>query len=175
METIEAISLRQSTRSYKTEQISEEELTTILNSAYAAPVGMGAYDSLNITVVQNQNLLSKITENFRKATNTPKGNPLYNAPTVIFISSKTNEKFPHVGLANASCIIENMSLAATDLGLSSVYLLGFIPSFIENKELVEELNLPDGFVPVSALALGYPDKKLEERTNKHHIKTNIIK
>ena len=43
-------------------------------------------------------------------------NLLYDAPTLVIVSSKPNEKAPTIGLANASCIIENMSLAGIALG-----------------------------------------------------------
>ena len=33
-------------------------------------------------------------------------NPFYDAPTLVIVSSKPNEKAPAIGLANASCIIE---------------------------------------------------------------------
>jgi len=175
MKTIEAIALRQSTRSYKPEQISEDELQTLLTAGYAAPVGMGAYDSLNLTVVQNSDLLAKVTEAAATFYGNPKANPLYGAPTLIIVSSTVNEKAPSIGLANGSCIVENMSLASTDLGLGSVYLMGAIMAINTNEELLKELALPEGFVPVCALAVGYPTKPLEEKANKHHIKTNIIK
>ena len=175
MKTIEAIALRQSTRSYKPEQISEDELQTILTAGYAAPVGMGAYDSLNLTVVQKPDLLAKVTEVTAKLYGNAKANPLYGAPTLIIVSSTVNEKAPSIGLANGSCIVENMSIASTDLGLGSVYLMGSIMALSTDVELLKELDLAEGFIPVCALAVGYPTKALEEKANKHHIKTNIIK
>ena len=60
METLEAIAKRTSTRKFKETQISEENLQAILKAGMAAPVGSGAYNSLHITVVQNQSVFSKI-------------------------------------------------------------------------------------------------------------------
>ena len=60
MEAVQAILLRKSTRSYKDKPISEEALNTILEAGMSAPVGSGAYDSLHLTVVQNQKLFSEI-------------------------------------------------------------------------------------------------------------------
>lgn len=176
MELMKAIATRKSTRSYKSEQISDENLNIILKAGSAAPVGMGAYNTVHLTVIQNSDLLSKITNVAREFFNNPKMNPLYNAPTLIIVSSKPNEKAPAIGLANASCIIENMSLAATDLGVGSVYLLGFVFAISKNKELLNELNLPEGFVPDAAIALGYPTEPLtQEKELKQTIETNIIK
>ena len=170
MEMIKTIAMRKSTRSYKTEQITSESLTTILNAGCAAPVGMGAYDSVHITVIQNSELLDKITKATASLFGNPKMKPFYGAPTLIIISSKSNDKAPTVGVANAACIIENMTLTATDLGLGSVYLWAFLSSFSADAELLKELSLPEGFVPVSAIAVGYPTEPL---TAKKELKQTI--
>lgn len=176
MELIKAIAIRKSTRSYKSEQISDESLNTIIKAGCAAPVGMGAYDTIHLTVVQNADLLNKITNIAREFFGNPKANPLYDAPTLVIVSSKPNEKAPSIGLANASCIIENMSLAATDLGVGSVYLLGFVFAISKNEELLKELNLPSGFVPDAAIALGYPTEPLTQvKELKEAIGINVIK
>lgn len=176
MELMKAIAMRKSTRSYKSEQISDESLNTILKAGCAAPVGMRAYNSVHLTVIQNSDLLDKITNITREAFGNPKMNPMYGAPTLVIVSGKPNEKAPGIELANASCILENMSLAATDMGLGSVYLLGIIFALSKNKELLKELNLPEGFVPAAAMSLGYPIEPLtEEKELKQTIETNTIK
>lgn len=176
MEMIKTIAMRKSTRSYKTEQISDGSLTTILNAGCAAPVGMGAYDSVHLTVIQNSILLDKITKVTADLFGNLKMKPFYGAPTIVIVSSKSNDKAPTVGVANAACIIENMTLAATDLGLGSVYLWAFLASFSADAELLKELVLPEGFVPVSALAIGYPTEPLDkEKELKQTIEINTIK
>jgi nitroreductase len=176
MELLKAIEMRKSTRSYKTEQISDEALDTILKAGCAAPVGMGAYNTVHLTVVQNSDLLDKITNTTKEFFQNPKMNTFYGAPTVVIVSGKPSEKAPGVEAHNAACIVQNMSLAATDLGLGSVYLLGFLFAISNNEELVREFNLPDGFVPVAALAIGHPTETLTtEASRKHTIETNIIK
>ena len=175
MEMIKIIAMRKSTRSYKSEQISQESLTKILNAGCAAPVGLGAYDSVHLTVIQNSDVLDKITKATANAFGNPKMKPFYGAPTLVVVSAKANEKAPKIELANAGCIIENMSLAATDLGLGSVYLMAFLASFSTDNELIKELNLPEGFTPVAGMALGYPTEALKETESKHSITINTIK
>ena len=103
-------------------------------------------------------------------------NLLYDAPTLVIVSSKPNEKAPTIGLANASCIIENMSLAGIEFGVGSVYLLGCVFAISKNEELIKELNLPEGFALDAAIALGYPTEPLtNEEEFKQTIETNIIK
>lgn len=175
MELMKAIAMRISTRSYKTEQITDEALNTILNAGYAAPISIGDYEAVHITVIQNPELLSKITKSTQNVMQNPNVIPMYGAPTLIVISGKPVEMFT-IELANASCIIENMSLAATDIGLGSVYILGPIAALINDKELAKELNIPEGFVPAAAVAIGYPKEPLTKvRELKQTIETNVIR
>lgn len=176
MELMKAIALRKSTRSYKSEQISDESLDTILKAGYAAPIASSDYNSLHLTVIQSPALLDKLTTITREVLCNPKINPFYGAPTLIIISGRPNEKAAGVELANASCIIENMTLSATAIGLGSVYLLGHILAISSNKKLLKELDLPEGFVFIAAIALGYPTEPLtKERDLKQTIETKIIK
>ncbi|AQS07379.1 nitroreductase family protein [Clostridium beijerinckii] len=176
MELMKAIAMRKSTRSYKSEQISDESLNTIINAGCAAPVGMGAYNSVHLTVIQNSDLLDKITAVTAKVFGNPNMKPFYSAPTLVIVSGKPNEKAPAIEVANAACIVENMSLAATDLGIGSVYLLGFLFALSSDNDLLKELNLPEGFVPAAALALGYPTEPLtKEKDLKQTIQINTIK
>jgi nitroreductase len=175
MEFIKTIAMRKSTRDYKSEQISDKSLNTIINAGCAAPVGMGAYDSVHLTVIQKPELLDKIAKTAANIFGNPSLNPLYGAPTLVIVSAKPNEKIPNIEFANAACIIENMTLAATDIGIGSVYLFGILCAF-KDKGLLKELNLPDGFVPVSGIALGYPSQPLtQEKELKQTIKVNTIK
>ncbi|MCB2311914.1 MerR family DNA-binding transcriptional regulator [Clostridium tagluense] len=64
---------------------------------------------------------------------------------------------------NAACIMENMALAATDLGLGNVYIFGGALAIAKNPELCAELKIPEGYIPVSALPVGKATKPLKER------------
>ena len=57
---------RRSIRSYTGEMPSDTELSQILKAVYAAPVGMGRYDSLHVTVVKNKNFLARNVSHSRK-------------------------------------------------------------------------------------------------------------
>ena len=58
MTAMDSIFSRRSIRSYTGEAPSKEELAKILSACYAAPVGMGRYDSLHVTVVKNADFLA---------------------------------------------------------------------------------------------------------------------
>jgi nitroreductase len=51
--------------------------------------------------------------------------------------------------------VQNFLLAATDLGIDSVYIFGVISVPPTETELLKELGIPEGFKPVSSVALGY--------------------
>lgn len=164
MEFFKTIKTRRSTRSYKPEQITNEELDKVLLAANAAPVGSGLYEDVHLTVVQNTELLDKMVKSTAEVSNKPDANPFYDAPTVIIVSCRLKDPAKVSSTyANAACIIENMHLAATDIGLGSVYLLGFIRAGAINDSLKKELGIPEGFNPVSGITLGYPTEELVER------------
>ena len=156
MQTLEAIAKRKSTRSYKPEKISEESLQTILKAAFAAPVAMGNYDSLHLTVVEDSALLDAIntatTETMRKIGLNK--NADYGAKTLILVSSTPVHR-PGTDHANAGIVVENMVLAATAMGIDSV-ILGAAPAAIaQNEQLLKALEIPEGYIPLLGLFLGY--------------------
>lgn len=155
METLKAIAKRKSTRAFLPDkQISKESLNTILSAGCAAPVGMSDYSSIHLTVIQNRELLEKISQTAQDVMKI-NINFMYGAPTFVLISASEKQKAPNVQYSNIACVIENMLLAATDIGVDSVYLWGGLTIFAENIELCKELGIPDGFSPVSGVALGY--------------------
>ena len=172
METLKAVFSRKSVRSYTGEKVSEEELQTILKAGYAAPVGMAQYDTLNITVIEDKAVLAAIEEAGAKLFNKPGLHPLYGAPTLILLSAKGNST---MDLSNASCVIENMSLAAVDLGIGTVHIWGAVAALNKDPALVASLGLPEGFIPACALAVGKTTVKYEEREIPERIATSYLR
>lgn len=165
METLKAIKNRQSCRAYTGEQITESELQTILEAANAAPVGMGKYEDVRLTVVQNKDLLAKLDAAGAVFFGNPDMHPLYGVPTVILVSNKiADPKQSAVAYSNAACLVENMALAATELELGNVYLMGAVMALAMNAELCKEFNIAEGFVPTSAIAVGKAAAPAQERS-----------
>lgn len=178
METLKAIAVRKSTRAYRPEQIKEQELEAVLSAACMSPVGMGRHDTVHLTVIQNRELLNKIAAGGKvNGPHEDRGDPFYGAPTMVLVSADKSAGIPGAGIEamNAACIIENMLIAATDLGLGSVYLMGVVAMAINtNKELQREMGIPEGFEPVAAVAIGYPVEPLTEVMEKRPISINVI-
>lgn len=172
MNTLDAILTRQSCRAYKDEQIEKDELTKILIAANAAPIGMATFQCISLTVIQDKALLDKIEANAVASMppEAPNKHPLYNAPTCILVSVKKEEgPFAAMHPLSASCIMENMLLEATELGLGSTYLMGVAAMLAQNTALCAECKVPDDFTPVAMAAIGYAEahpEKREGRTDK---------
>ena len=157
MNALEAIAKRVSTRAYKPEQISEEELQAILDAGCAAPVASAQYETLHITVVQDPVLLKKVYAHQKEYVLNQLNISMetdFGAPTLILVSSATVKR-PGMQYTNSGCVVENMVIAATSLGIASVVLAGAPFALAENPQLQKELGIPEGFVPVLGAALGY--------------------
>lgn len=174
MEALEAIAKRTSSRKFKEIQISEDNLQTILKAGMSAPVGSGAYDSLHILIVQNQNIFSKInaavTELIFKMTG-KKMDKNFGAPTMIFVSSKP-AMMPGLEYANTACVLENMAIAATSLGIDNIIWGGAAAAVEQNAELQKILEIPEGYKPILCISLGYASEN--EIPKKHEIAVNKI-
>ena len=172
MEALEAIEKRKSTRKFKETQISEENLQTILKAGMSAPVGSGAYDTLHITVVQSQNIFSKINAAVTELIFKMMGKKMdknFGAPTMIFISSKP-AMMPGLEYANTACVLENMAIAATSLGVDNIIWGGAASAVEQNTELREILEIPEGYKPILCISLGYASE--DEIPRKHEIAVN---
>lgn len=178
MNTLETIYARKSVRTYTGEPITAKELNTILKAANAAPVGMGQYENVHLTVITNTELLKKIDAAGAIMFGKPDIHPLYNAPMLIVVSAKMPEvkAMENVTYSNAAIIVQNMALAAAELGVGVCHIWGATMALQNTPELLKELKLPDGFLPCCAATLGKTEDSYSEREiPEDRIATNIIK
>ena len=175
MNTTEAITKRKSTRSFTSRQIPETALEGIIKAGCAAPIAMAAYDSLHITVVQNEALISRIFDEAQDAVFATIGvrkSLDYGAKTLIVVSSGP----PHregMDYANGGIVIENMVLAATDMGIDSCIMGAPIAALANNAKLAAEIGIPEGFTPVLGSVFGYA--ATDEPAKVHTISVNRIR
>lgn len=169
MDFDKVIDKRVSTRSFLDKEIKREDLENIVKAGVKAPVGRSLYENMAITVITNKDFINEILEEAREIANDPKANPIYLAPYLIIVSAKEN----HITrLEDTACIIENMTLKATDLSIGSCYIRGMFERFDKNAKFIKKLNIDEGFYPVHGLILGYPKEDLKGKN--HKIKTNFI-
>lgn len=161
MNTFDTICRRKSVRAFNSTVVSDEALSKILLAANAAPVGMGLYENYHLTVIQNAGLLAAIDKAAADMFNDPVGHahPLYGATTLVLVSAK----IPDPSMANsvyssAATVVQNMSLAATDLDVGMCHIWGTVAALNTHPELVAKLGLPEGFIPCCGAALGGMDE-----------------
>ncbi len=165
-ETLTVIRERRSIRAYKPEQISDSELDAILEAAICAPNAMNQ-QKWHFTVIQNKDLLQKITEVARenmksgpefmaKRAASPDFSPFFHAPTVIVITADSEARFVQIDCAASA---QNIALAAKSLGIGSCLMTSpeLIFSSEKGQELLKELGVPEGYKHVCTVTLGYTD------------------
>ena len=164
MDVFTAMAMRRSTRMFTPEQIKDEDLSLILQAGQTAPVGHSDFAGVRIAALQNPEKLQAWDQHCTTASGNPNYHMFYKAPTLIFVAAKPKDDGQAVYVADVACIMENMHLAATALGLGSVYLWAMVNRVPLTPELLETLALPPEFKPVSVLAVGYPKLPLSPRT-----------
>ncbi|MCD8086314.1 MAG: nitroreductase family protein [Clostridiales bacterium] len=162
MELTNVFALRRSCRSYTDQQLSEAELTAVLNAGLQTPAAKGRFDKLRFVVVQDKAVLDALNSSFAATIGNEAAYPTYHAPTVIFVACDSSDD-PALQGANAACAVEHMALAATDQGLGSVYLFGVCNILKDSAQASALLQLPVGFHLVSALAVGHPTAPAQPR------------
>lgn len=162
MELNALLRTRRSCRSYKPDQITEEQLTALLEAAALAPTAMGRYDRIQLRVVQDPDLLEAINADFAASIGNVNAYPTYHAPTVIFILT-LREDPPALRGANAAAVVENMTLAATELGLGSVFLMGLTHELKDSAQANALLRIPAQFQMSAAMSVGYRTEAPETR------------
>lgn len=174
METNELFRRRKSVRNY-TGKLSEAALRSVIDAAQLSPVGMGRFESVHLTVIQNA-LLNEIDRNAGAAFGDTGKHPLYGAPCLILVSAKfADPANGNVPYSNAAILAESMALAAIDANLGSCLIWGAVRALNANPALVAKLNLPDGFVPCCGVIVGETSEKMEVREISNRIAVDSIK
>lgn len=152
MQFSEVLKARVSTRDFTDRPVPAEAIGTITEAALYAPVGMHRYDTLQLSVITDKDVLERIRRCAAAAAGDEKADPLHGAPALIVVSS--SQEGTIAGL-NVSCLVENMLLAATDAGLANLYVRGAIDAAAKDAALVKTMKVPEGFTPVASVAIGY--------------------
>lgn len=150
---LDNIQTRRSTRAYKDAPIPKQTLEQILTAGLYAPSANNA-QKWQFTVVQDADKL----ETLRKAVSTALGNPdyhrFYGAPVLVIVSAP--EDYPHA-MADCSCALENIFLAAHDCGVASVWINQLTDTCSEPgvRNVLHTFGVPDGHRVCGCAALGY--------------------
>jgi nitroreductase len=162
-EILKVIRERRSIRRFKPDQITDEELETVLQAGTWAPTGHGT-QAPYIVAIQNDELRKRL-EAVNAEIMGVTSNPYYDAPTMVLVFAPADN--PNHD-RDGSLILGNMMLAAHSIGLASCWINRVDRMFEREdcRQLLKEWGLPDGLVGVGSLALGYASsqpKTVKER------------
>lgn len=149
MNTLDAIQKRRSVRKYAEKEITYEQLETLCNMGMSAPSAMNTRP-WEFIIIKDKDMLNKLSR-LRKY-----WKMLPYAGAAIVVSGIYDKYFEQ----NCAAATQNILLAATDMGLGSVWL-GLYPNMDEVEKISKMLGLPEEVVPFSVVSLGYPEKGAE--------------
>ncbi len=155
MDAIQAILTRISTRKFSDQPISEEALHTILEAGMAGPTAVNARP-WSFLVVRDRDMLNRMADGNGRA-----AEPLRGAALGILVCGDMERAFkpaPDYWVVDGTIAAQNMILAAHAMGIGSVWL-GTWPQAEKMQAQKELFNLPDGIVPHSIIAFGYPQEE----------------
>ena len=153
MEVREALQKRRSIRKYTEDAVSKEQLDELLHAAMSGPSACNR-TPWDFYVVTDPEVLKKLREaaKFSKIT----------APAAIVVCGNLSKALPmqyaSYWIQDCSAATENILLAATELGLGTVWVCYFKPDVLR-----KEFTLPDNLEPINILVIGYSDEEPADR------------
>lgn len=157
---IESLIERRSVKSYKAQQISDQELDIVLEAATYAPTGMNKQSPIMV-VVQDAELIAKIAKMNAQVMNFD-GDPFYGAPTVVIVFGNTEIL---TWMEDATLVAGNLLNAAHAVGLGSCWIHRGRQVFEmpEGIELKKQWGVPESYTGVANIILGYQDQPAKPR------------
>lgn len=174
MALMDIIKARHSIRKYTDQQIDRADLEKILEAGNYAPNAGGGQRSMMVAV-HNKELAAYVgklnmahfdrthlagsyvsKEQPSTIDNPAIKNGFYDAPTVVCVFCQDNFMFK---TADAFCIMENMILQATELGIASCIVSRGYETFesAEGRRLMQEWGVLEGYACQGFVILGYID------------------
>lgn len=157
VDVLSAISTRRSIREYTEQNITDEELNTILNAGFCAPSAKNKRNC-NFIVVKNKTQLMEL------GNTSINGKMIINANCCIIVcGDKILQGIKELLIADCAASTQNMLLAAHGLGIGAVWC-GILQNSDWKKQISRQFKLPEGIIPIAIIALGYPNEiKIAEK------------
>lgn len=181
---VENIMNRRSIRSYKPEQIKDEELKQIIECGINAPSGLNK-QSWEVRVIQNPEMIAEINGGFVKyaaglemegsASRSQQSgfSVFHGAPTIILVASNQGLYSP----VDCGLLGQNILLSAEAMDIGTCVVGGVI-EYLNTQDakdsIVPKFNLSDGFKPLYFITMGYknesPNAKPRDSSKVEYIK-----
>lgn len=169
MEFEDLLIRRRSVRSYEDTSPSDQILLELIRDATQAP-SSGNEQPWKFIIVRDRLLMKRLSDNaktnllaefqsnpanpakkYSEMLRNPGFNIFYNAPVVVFIIGETSQRNMEI---NCTLAAGYFMLAAASRGLGTCWI--HFARFITDRELLEELGLPDGHSIVAPIVVGTP-------------------
>lgn len=153
-EVIKNLTERRSIRKFKPDQISEEQLTEILEAGKYAPSGMGK-QPVKMVVIQDKDTIARLSKLNAEIMGVST-DPFYGAPTVIVVLANTASR---TWKNDGSLTMGNLMNAAHSVGVGSCWIHRAEEEFKtpEGREMLKKWGIPETFEGVGHCVLGYCD------------------
>lgn len=163
--TIQDLMTRRSIRKYKPEQITREELETVLNAGMCAPTAMNKQSPI-IVAVQNKDDIAYLSK-LNAAVKGMAGDPFYGAPTVLVVLADAENAN---AVPDGSLVLGNLMNAAHAIGLGSCWINRAREVFAtdEGKALLKKCGIEGDYIGVGNCILGYPDEQPQMKPRKEN-------
>lgn len=152
--TLDAIKTRRSIRKYKNDPVPKETLDKIIEAGLYAPSGMGRQSTIIISVTNKEvrDRLSKLNAKIMGSDS----DPFYGAPAVLIVLADKNCP---TGIYDGSLVMQNLMLAAHELGLGSCWIHRAKEEFElpEGKEILKSLGIKGEYEGIGHCIVGYTD------------------
>ncbi len=157
MELQDVLQARRSIRKYTQEAVSKEEIDILMHAAMSGPSACNKMP-WDFYVVSDETMLEKL----RNATQYSN----IKAPLAIVVCGNLSRALPMqlapFWIQDCSAATENILLAATDMGLGTVWC-GIHPQKRAEKRVSEALGLTEKQIPLNIIYVGHPDETKESR------------
>lgn len=157
MELQEVLQRRRSIRKYTEEPVSKEEIDLLMHAAMSGPSACNKMP-WEFYVVTDEAVLEKLR-------NASRYSKIY-APLAIVVCGSLSRALPSqlapYWIQDCSAATENILLAATDLGLGTVWC-GIHPQKRAEERVREALGLTEKQIPLNIIYVGHPDQVQEPR------------
>jgi len=144
---------RRSIRAYTKQVPTRQQLEQIVLAGQYAPSGRNLQEWF-FMVVEKPEVMQQLEKLLGEALNRPNYN-LYGAPVIILCA---NKKDARNAMADCSAALQNMMLAAHDMGLGTCWINQFRDVW-ENEKVnafLSEIGLPEGYQVQCSTIVGYP-------------------
>lgn len=150
---------RRSVRNYTDAPVADADIQALLEAAMAAPSAR-ATDPWHFIIVRDRPALADLAQIL------PYGQMLAHAPLGIIVCgelARANRQQLSYLLQDCSAATQNLLLAADLIGLGAVWL-GVHPNEERVDGIRQRFDLPEGILPIAAIAIGHPAEKHAPRT-----------